>query len=299
MLAAWPVAPHGVEYPAGSGGDVSIRMAAPGPYHLVYIPGSTTLTSPDNSKLLYHLPNGIMNGGIGLEDVGSPSYCFQCADEYARIVSFRAKVTSASPTLSNPASIPPAGAIVNTWTGKWSLHIPTTRARLAQIDGGNNTFHACDLTIGRPCQYRPKEDSINARMGDTIEFKDFLYDPQNEPLPYVKLDAYSGPGGPGKQAAKELTMQVFVGWPGGVHGPSAAGNTTDFTIHLPKPGDYHLTYVPGSTTLTSPYNPKLLFHLPNGIMEEGIGLEDFGSPSTCFECALAYSRYVNFQSKIT
>jgi hypothetical protein len=136
-------------------------------------------------------------------------------------------------------------------------------------------------------------------MGDTIEFKDFLYDPQNEPLPYVKLDAYSGPGGPGKQAAKELTMQVFVGWPGGVHGPSAAGNTTDFTIHLPKPGDYHLTYVPGSTTLTSPYNPKLLFHLPNGIMEEGIGLEDFGSPSTCFECALAYSRYVNFQSKIT
>ncbi len=196
-------------------------------------------------------------------------------------------------------STPPVGAIVNTWTGKWTFHIPTATAPLAQVSGGTANLRACDLTARQPCKYLFKESSIRAHIGDTIEFKDFLYNPQDEPIPYVKLNVNSGPGGSGKHEGEEIGVQFLAAWPEPHTVEYPAGNGGDFTIHLPTPGAYHLTYIPGSTTLTSPYNRKLLLHLPDGIMEEGIGLEDLGSPRTCFQCAPAYSRIVSFRAKIT
>lgn len=196
------------------------------------------------------------------------------------------------------ASVPPVGAIVNTWTGKWSLRVPAAKASLAQISGGTATFVACNISARRQCRYLPSERTIHASIGDIIEFKDFLYDPQDEPVPYVKLWVSAGPAG--KHASEELGVQILVAWPGQLEPEYVqAGNYGDLTIRLPTPGAYHLTYSPGSTILTSPYNRRLMFHLPDGVMEEGIGLEDLGSPPSCFQCAPAYSRVVSFRAKIT
>jgi hypothetical protein len=200
---------------------------------------------------------------------------------------------------SATASIPPPGAVVNTWTGKWSFHTPTATAPLAQVSGGTASLRACDLTARQPCKYLFKETSIRAHMGDIIEFKDFLYNPQDEPIPYVKLTVDSGPGGSGKHEAEEIGVQFLAAWPEPHTVEYPAGNGENFTISLPTPGAYHLTYIPGSTTLTSPYNSRLLFHLPDGIMEEGIGIEDLGTPRSCFQCAPAYSRIVSYRAKIT
>jgi hypothetical protein len=58
---------------------------------LAYIPGSTVLEDED-SKFLAHLPDGIMEEGIALANLGSPASCFSCDMEYVRFVFFKARV---------------------------------------------------------------------------------------------------------------------------------------------------------------------------------------------------------------
>jgi hypothetical protein len=64
-------------------------------HHLEYIPGSTrlsTVSQESEAKLLTRLPDGIMDKGIDLANVGPPAGCAGCIDEYARVVTFRARM---------------------------------------------------------------------------------------------------------------------------------------------------------------------------------------------------------------
>lgn len=59
---------------------------------LLYIPGSTELRGPSWHDFIAHLPDGIMEDGISLADIGPPITCFECGDKYKRYVFFEVKV---------------------------------------------------------------------------------------------------------------------------------------------------------------------------------------------------------------
>jgi hypothetical protein len=60
---------------------------------LTYIPGSTILFGT-KERTLAHLPDGIMEAGISLTDVGAPPSCSYCESEYTRYVNFKVEVTN-------------------------------------------------------------------------------------------------------------------------------------------------------------------------------------------------------------
>ncbi|MFZ1990967.1 MAG: hypothetical protein WAW96_14490, partial [Alphaproteobacteria bacterium] len=60
---------------------------------LTYIPGSTVLFD-QMGRVLAHLPDGIMEAGIALTDVGAPPSCSYCGNEYDRYVNFKVTVTN-------------------------------------------------------------------------------------------------------------------------------------------------------------------------------------------------------------
>ncbi len=60
---------------------------------LTYIPWSTVLLRTHH-RLLAHLPDGIMEGGIALTNVGPPVSCSYCEQEYQRFVNFKMRVTN-------------------------------------------------------------------------------------------------------------------------------------------------------------------------------------------------------------
>jgi hypothetical protein len=71
--------------------SVYVKFARPGAYYLSYIPNSTRLFGPEG-RLVHYLPNGIMQYGVALQDVGPPASCFLCNKQYERYVNFRLKV---------------------------------------------------------------------------------------------------------------------------------------------------------------------------------------------------------------
>jgi hypothetical protein len=60
---------------------------------LTYIPGSTVLYGP-HDHVLSHLPDGIMEAGIALTNIGAPASCSYCESEYVRYLNFKVQVTS-------------------------------------------------------------------------------------------------------------------------------------------------------------------------------------------------------------
>jgi DNA-binding SARP family transcriptional activator len=72
---------------------IYLQLPRAGHYGLAYIPGSTSLAN-DEAHFFHYLPDGIMNYGIALENVGPPPSCFWCALQYVRSVYFHAKVTA-------------------------------------------------------------------------------------------------------------------------------------------------------------------------------------------------------------
>lgn len=63
---------------------------------LNYVPGSTVLMDRQH-HLVARLPDGIMDSGLALADIGSPSSCYFCDLRYTRLVFFRAKVNDGAP----------------------------------------------------------------------------------------------------------------------------------------------------------------------------------------------------------
>jgi hypothetical protein len=67
---------------------------------LNYVPGSTILTDRHN-RPISRLPDGIMDSGLALADIGSPSSCYFCDIRYTRLIFFLARVDDAT---NNPES---------------------------------------------------------------------------------------------------------------------------------------------------------------------------------------------------
>jgi hypothetical protein len=81
--------------PAGvppSPADIDLPGPRPHSDGLAYIPGSTRLWD-EESRYLGRLPDGIMEAGVALANIGSPASCYACDIDYVRFVSFKAKVT--------------------------------------------------------------------------------------------------------------------------------------------------------------------------------------------------------------
>jgi hypothetical protein len=64
---------------------------------LTYIPGSTVLFD-NHDQVIAHLPDGIMEAGIALTNVGAPDSCSYCESEYTRYVNFKVQVTDSGRT---------------------------------------------------------------------------------------------------------------------------------------------------------------------------------------------------------
>jgi hypothetical protein len=95
-----------IEYRTGTsheGIEESVEIDVPkssGYTSLNYVPGSTILTDRHNQPIS-RLPDGIMDSGLALADVGSPSSCYFCDIRYTRLIFFLARVNDAK---NNPES---------------------------------------------------------------------------------------------------------------------------------------------------------------------------------------------------
>jgi hypothetical protein len=78
--------------PPASPADINL-IGAQALTGLAYIPGSTLLEDA-RSRFLGRLPNGIMEAGIALANIGAPASCFACDTDYVRFVSFKAQVVA-------------------------------------------------------------------------------------------------------------------------------------------------------------------------------------------------------------
>ena len=216
-----------------------------------------------------------------------------------------AAVVVLSPWSPNSSSaVPPFGYIVNTWTGKASPHLQTHETLPlgsgAQI-GGGAIFSACDITASVRCNYIPVTHPfpIDARVGDVIEFRIRLSDPYEGPVPYVKIQLLAD--GPkyvhGSLDPEDLEVLPYIAWPESeAHSVGVATGIPPIDVHMPGPGVYRFSYIPGSTFITGPAHVS--FQLPDGIASSGLQLEDVGSPHNCFECATAYARAVTFGLRV-
>jgi hypothetical protein len=94
MTIRWPIGENQVEEVGGHGGErpvARLQLPESGLYNFQYIPGSTELLNQE-ATLRHHLPDGIMDYGIALTNIGQPVNCFYCDVQYVRFVNFRAKI---------------------------------------------------------------------------------------------------------------------------------------------------------------------------------------------------------------
>jgi hypothetical protein len=94
LEAEWPLRRgHAAMPPSIS--PVGIDLPGHGGFQgLAYVPGSAVLLDQHNG-FLGRLPDGLMENGIALADIGAPASCFYCDLKYVRFVSFRARVNEA------------------------------------------------------------------------------------------------------------------------------------------------------------------------------------------------------------
>jgi hypothetical protein len=200
---------------------------------------------------------------------------------------------------SRGISIPPLGAIVNAQTGTWSLHVPITPAKYPAQIGGGPIFAAADLSTTR--KYAAHGEPLKVHIGDIIEFSVKLHDGSNDAVPYVKLNAEWHPQAL-EPPSRELYVDMTVRWPTQEGGSTELGSqeATDVKparIQLPAIGHYDLVYIPKSSRILNPES-HFSHSLPDGILGNGIALQDVGQPPGCFWCAEEYLRFVNFQAQV-
>lgn len=203
------------------------------------------------------------------------------------------------PPFSSPSSsvVPPVGTVVNATTGRVVAHVVRrTTPQFVQV-GGGGIFEACDRTTHPGCGVTTKKGvPLKVRIGDTVEFSTSLFNPNDIPIPYLKMYAstYGTGAGPGDW------MAMSIKWPAGpgehLSEPAPIDRVEVLYPHTASsPG---LSYVPGSTVLLDP-RLHLLAHLPDGITEGGIVLTDVGPPAWCSHCEQGYQRHINFKMRVT
>lgn len=195
--------------------------------------------------------------------------------------------------------VPPMGTIVNATTGQVvQTVVNRTTPRFVQVTG---EISACDLTTAPTCGYVREGARLRVHIGDIVEFSTQLFDPSNQPVPYLYMYTENTTG--------ERVNGRLVSYDGlrmNVHWPTRYGDLREepkssepVEIVYPKAtGATNLTYIPGSTVLFD-QKGRVLAHLPDGIMEAGIALTDVGAPPSCSYCETEYTRYVNFKVTVT
>ncbi len=197
---------------------------------------------------------------------------------------------------SSPKVVPPIGTVIDATTGQLVKHVSShTTPQFVQV-GGGNILQACDPTTHPGCGVTGEEGApLRVHIGDIVEFSTSLFNPNDIPVPYLRMYAstYGSSAGPGDW----LTMSIR--WPtqaGRMRGPGRIDRVEVIYPHsvmFPS-----LTYIPGSTVLFKPHD-QLLAHLPDGIMEGGIALTNVGPPTSCSYCEQEYQRHVNFEVRVT
>jgi hypothetical protein len=212
-------------------------------------------------------------------------------------------------------STPPRGSVIDADTGAIVAHPKIATSKFpAQLEFGPLIFLDCDLSAGSCGNGHHGPTPLKVKVGDIVAFRVTLNDGTSSQIHYLKLEALSQRRifKALKVSSTELEVRMSVKWPE-VLGPYEVVNEPGFIHHhisggnppiqplylqLSRPGDYHLVYIPGSTTLANK-ETHFSHDLPDGIMNEGIELENVGPPPSCFWCAQQYIRYVYFHMRVT
>ncbi len=206
--------------------------------------------------------------------------------------------------LGGGTDVPPPGTIVNATTGQVVEKVVNrTTPRFVQITAD---LSACDLTVTPTCGYVEAGARLRVHIGDIVEFSLRLFDPSNQPVPYLYMYTEETSGTVARYKDGPIISRSYGGLKMNVHWPTRYGDHREepasrgpVEIVYPRAaGGTDLTYILGSTVLFD-QKGRVLAHLPDGIMEAGIALTDVGAPPSCSYCESEYTRYVNFKVQAT
>jgi hypothetical protein len=197
-------------------------------------------------------------------------------------------------------SVPQLGSVVNAATGKvsppGSLH---GRPALSggQIENGP-ILRACVLTAAG-CKYPKGGQPTIAKVGDTLRFRLRVFDPNREGLSELKVSVWTS------SVRNPNPVVVILEWPRGLaNGTGIESIAPSTTIRFADGKSHGLRYVAGSSGLYAPSShtsegPSLA-RLPDGLFSSGgITLTEVGAPRGCWDCELAYVRYIDFSQQVT
>lgn len=190
-------------------------------------------------------------------------------------------------------AVPPPGTVIDAQTGEVASHVQHSTSQNAQIDGGS-IFRACDLTREHPCNYEREQPPINVDDGDLIRFGILLHNGGDPAVPYARLTVERWGGGSTPEERNPMLAVLDIQY------HSSISNGIHAEVHMEAQGRQGFTdfnYIPGSTVLmTRDHQP--LAQLPDGIMDNGVGLANIGSPASCYYCDLDYTRFVFFEAVV-
>ncbi len=203
-------------------------------------------------------------------------------------------------TGSNEPRLPSPGSIVNAATGRVSppgslpVHPAVTSG---QLGGGTSVLTAC-IQTGDECRFPPAGQPTLARPGDMLRLRLRLHDGEEQPISELRVTVSTEPHG------AEVQTTALLEWPGVLSrdagGIESIGVSARVKFADGKP--HKLTYIPATSELLdrSSGSYRLLARLPEGLFGTGgIVLTNVGSPHGCWDCDLAYVRYIAFNMRVT
>lgn len=191
-------------------------------------------------------------------------------------------------------AIPPPGTVIDAQTGETAVDVQRSTPQDAQIEGGS-IFRACNRTTEHPCGWDGSQGPVRVRPGDLIELGVLLHTGGDYSVPYARLVVALWGGGATSERPVPMTAKLHIEYHTGFSGNGIEAQAQ--LELLEGRGFLDLNYVPGSTILLDRHH-NFLTRLPDGIMDNGIGLANVGSPSSCYFCDIRYTRFVFFRARM-
>ncbi len=194
---------------------------------------------------------------------------------------------------------PPQGWAVNAQTGKPSP--PSTLPKRfgpnsGQIAGGN-VFWSCVATT-KPCSIPKRGEPTIAKAGDQLLLRLRLHNPSDEPLAEARIWIATQTG------SDSISLTANLEWP--TTTPDRIdSNGAKTTIRFRDGKPHGLEYLPRSAMLydsSQEAGPegRMIARLPEGLLSYGgVVLTNVGAPRGCWDCDLAYIRYIDFSMRVT
>jgi hypothetical protein len=193
----------------------------------------------------------------------------------------------------------PIGWAVNAQTGKPVP--PSSLPKHVEHDGGQlgggDVFWSCVFTSAS-CSVPKRGQPTYASAGDRLLMRLRLHDPSSEALAEVRVWIST------RTRGDSIVLTANMEWP--TTTASRFGSTSATTTIRFRDGKPHgLAYVPRSDMLydsSQEAGPegRLIARLPEGLLSYGgVILTDVGPPRGCWDCDLAYVRYVVFNMRVT